>query len=221
MPALLAAQVGGHIVSAGPRIPRSEAKTLALELVDLLRDACVRIEIAGSIRRGRAEVGDLDIVAIPHLHTRLAEDLFGQVVVDGPPQSALHDRCQALVADGTLGVPLNDHGHPKTWGPQLKRAIWRDLPVDILSTTWEQWGVALLLKTGPWEFSKRLVTSRTEGGACPRELVFRESRVRRRDTSDPLETPDEESVFAALGLEYVPPERRFNDTWPRQLARRA
>jgi DNA polymerase/3'-5' exonuclease PolX len=208
-------------MSAGQRLPRREAQVLALELVDLLRESCVRIEIAGSIRRQRADVADLDIVAIPQTHTRVAEDLFGQMVVDGPPVSALHERCEALVAAGKLSIPLNDKGHPRAWGPQLKRATYRELPVDILSTTWECWGVALLLKTGPWEFSKRLVTRRSDGGACPRDLIFRESRVRRRDTHEVLETPTEEAVFAALGLEYVQPERRFNETWPRQLARRA
>ena len=45
----------------------ADALTIALGLVERLRPACTRIEIAGSVRRGYAEVKDIEIVAIPDL----------------------------------------------------------------------------------------------------------------------------------------------------------
>ena len=58
--------------------PLTEAQNIAEKLVDKLRPACERIEIAGSIRRQKAEIGDIEIVAIPkYLATR---NLFGDPV---------------------------------------------------------------------------------------------------------------------------------------------
>lgn len=46
-------------------IPLSEAKTIALEIYELLKPHCERIKIAGSIRREKAFVNDIEIVCIP------------------------------------------------------------------------------------------------------------------------------------------------------------
>lgn len=55
-----------------------EALGLARILADDLRPHCSRIEIAGSIRRGKAWVNDIEIVAIPkQVPVAAAEDLFG------------------------------------------------------------------------------------------------------------------------------------------------
>jgi DNA polymerase/3'-5' exonuclease PolX len=43
----------------------SEGKRTAEAFVDQIRGQCHRIEIVGSIRRGKAEVRDVDLVAIP------------------------------------------------------------------------------------------------------------------------------------------------------------
>jgi DNA polymerase/3'-5' exonuclease PolX len=42
-----------------------DARRIAEAFVDQIRGQCYRIEIVGSIRRGKAEVNDIDIVAIP------------------------------------------------------------------------------------------------------------------------------------------------------------
>ena len=43
----------------------AEAQKLTEEILDILRPLCERVEIAGSIRRKKAEVHDVDIVLIP------------------------------------------------------------------------------------------------------------------------------------------------------------
>src|SRR5688572_28680494 len=47
------------------RLPLARARAIAEKVVDALRDHCLRIEIAGSIRRGRPECGDVDLVCVP------------------------------------------------------------------------------------------------------------------------------------------------------------
>jgi DNA polymerase/3'-5' exonuclease PolX len=43
----------------------SRAREIAKRVLVLLRPFCERAEIAGSIRRGKPEVGDIEIVVIP------------------------------------------------------------------------------------------------------------------------------------------------------------
>ena len=43
----------------------AEAQEVADALIAELSRYCERIEIAGSLRRGKAEVGDLELVAVP------------------------------------------------------------------------------------------------------------------------------------------------------------
>jgi DNA polymerase/3'-5' exonuclease PolX len=50
-----------------PKLPYTHAKRLADRLVELLAPHCERIDIAGSIRRQCAEIGDIEIVAQPKL----------------------------------------------------------------------------------------------------------------------------------------------------------
>ena len=51
-------------------MPLAFATTLAKKLVDELAPYCQRIEIAGSVRRQSAEVGDIELVAIPKFAER-------------------------------------------------------------------------------------------------------------------------------------------------------
>jgi len=46
-----------------PSLPRSTVLPLALELVHDLNPVCTRVAVAGSLRRGRSYVGDIEIVA--------------------------------------------------------------------------------------------------------------------------------------------------------------
>lgn len=48
------------------RLKLAPARALAEKIVNELAPACQNIEVAGSVRRGLAEVGDIDIVALPH-----------------------------------------------------------------------------------------------------------------------------------------------------------
>ena len=71
-----------------PRLSLTKARALAEKVIAELSPACARIEVAGSIRRGLAEVGDLDIVALPKVGqemelARLFKSCAGLVETDG------------------------------------------------------------------------------------------------------------------------------------------
>jgi DNA polymerase/3'-5' exonuclease PolX len=66
-------QPGAKVVS----IPLSASKNAALQFCSLISQSCHRIEIAGSIRRKRSYVHDIDIVVIPRFVHVPPKTLFG------------------------------------------------------------------------------------------------------------------------------------------------
>jgi DNA polymerase (family 10) len=62
-----------------------EAKTIADSFISEIKEFCERIEIAGSIRRNKIEVNDIDIILIPKLREHLIQRIrkISRVEVQG------------------------------------------------------------------------------------------------------------------------------------------
>ena len=185
------------------RIPLADAEALARGLLDELRSACVRVEIAGSIRRRRPDVGDIEIVAIP----RMDSEPWGLIEGMVRPVNRLEERCALLRGPDGLLPRLDERGRA-CWGERLKRATWRGFAADLFSVVAPaQWGAILAIRTGSAEFSRRLVTSKLHGGMMPSHLRVKDGALWRRD-GEMVPTPEEADVFAAIGLAWIPPEAR-------------
>lgn len=180
---------------------------LAQDLCDTLAPGCERIEIAGSIRRGKPDPKDIELVAIPRVSDEMQElDLFGNVTAT-IECNHLHNALQQLYANGT-GAWTLDPDLPRN-GPKYKRLkYWGQPPVccDLFITTPESWGVIFTIRTGPGDFSKELVTRarrlsmQVDGGQ-----LWRTHRDGKRDV---VPTPTEAAFFEALGLPYLVPAER-------------
>jgi len=178
---------------AKTKLPLQEAEQIAERLKAELARACLRIEIAGSVRRKKPEVGDIEAVCIP---LRML-DMFGQ-----PGLSALDVTLVRLLEDKLL-LPAGKNA------PKYKQFHWGqtpDLQIDLFITTPEEWGVRFTLSTGSAEFNKRLVTPRQQGGLLPSCYRIRDNRVWFKETA--LPTPEERDVFNLIGG-WVPPEERL------------
>ena len=175
-------------MSAAVKQPRPVMLPIAERIVEALRPYCERIELAGSLRRERPLVGDVEIVAIP----RRLRDLFGDPL-DGPTllDSFLDDR-------GVLFSKRGERYQQFRYGHQTM--------VDLFLPTVETWGSVFTIRTGSWEFSRWLVTPQGAGGAAPDGLVFRDGRLWANGRL--LATPEEVDVFHALGLVYIEPAQR-------------
>lgn len=172
------------------------ARNLARRMVDLLTPECIRIEIAGSIRREKPEVGDIEIVLIPKpLHDLFGEPLYGAERIEA-----------ALRADGYELLKNGDHF-------KQARVPGGQVNFDIFLTTAEQWGVIYTIRTGSADFSHWLVTPRQQGGALPSSLRVADGRIWSGKTA--LETPEEADVFRAAGLNWIPPMDRREGEWKR------
>lgn len=191
------------MTTASGRIPLAEVEPMAGELVELLRPACRRVEIAGSIRRRRETVRDIELVAVPR--TRPVRDMFGRagaMVAD-----ELGELLDRLLAEGRVQMRP-----PRRWGPRFKAMVYRGVPVDLFSVLEPaQWGVVFCIRTGPAEFAHRLVKDRRYGGLLPPWATVRGGAIYHRQTGRLVETPEEKDVFRVLGVEFIPPEAR--DGW--------
>lgn len=76
-----------------------------------------------------------------------------------------------------------------------------------------QWGVIYTIRTGPAEFSRRLVTSTLHGGLLPPHLRVRDGALWHRGDAlfDAMMIPtaEETDLFEAVGLTWIPPEARW------------
>jgi len=165
------------------------ARVIAREVVYWLTPACSRITVAGSIRRQKPQVNDIEILCIPR-------------VVNGIDQ--LDRQIKLLISQGELDYRLNRLGR-RVYGPKNKLMVHlpSGMAVDIFSTTEENWGMALFVRTGPREWNIRAMSRFRSLGM----LGHAYGGISRLDGSL-INCPDEETVFRYLGWAYLPPERR-------------
>lgn len=174
-------------MSEGERIPRQAALDLADQVIAVLSPHCERIEIAGSLRRGKPDVGDIEIVCIPCLEL----DLFGT-------GSRTAQAIETALREAGYSLAKN--------GEHFKQFSLGVCKCDLFITVPECWGVIFTIRTGSADFSHRLVTPRNQGGLLPSYLKVKDGRIWHGDTC--LETWEESDVFQAAGLDWIPPEAR-------------
>jgi hypothetical protein len=205
---------------AKAHLPLPKAQGLSERIVAALRPASARIEVAGSIRRHRPEVGDIEAVVIPRRGGGLFADEDGPSLLDG----LLHDLVQA----GRLRMGRLNGDRFK----QFEIPACPGLTLDLFIVTPATWGVQLAIRTGAAEFSKALVTERSRGGLLQDGLIVRSGRVWRRDQvvvgmidwsgslkresgpffqplpgAVPLDTPEEQDFLGLCGG-WVDPQAR-------------
>ena len=178
----------------------STAQRVGEMVVERLRSTCLQIEIAGSVRRRKADVKDVEIVAMPQRQG----DLFGDPYGDCP----LHNGIVELVDEGMIrwrNPPAAGASHRT----QVKKfyaleAVVTGLKIDLFAVRPPaEWGAILAIRTGPADFSRMLVTKCRERG-----LRCENGRLVGVDDDKTVPTPTEESFFRACGVPWREPERR-------------
>ena len=181
------------------RWPHAEALAVAEQLQAILSPACRRIAIAGSLRRRKPDVGDVELLFVPIL-TERPDGLFDRRIVD-----VCSEVVEKMLADGVLAKRPNVNGH-FTWGERNKLAIHvpSGIPVDLFGTSEANWFVSLVIRTGSKDTNLRLTNGAIRRGAT---LNAYGSGV---TWSDGTQTPatSEEHVFEMCGVPYLPPHKR-------------
>lgn len=194
-------------------LPLNEAQQLAETLLNALAPGCEQIVIAGSIRRLKALVKDIELVC-----SLRAGGLFG----DEPDSAALQSVIDSLVSQGRIDYDPDNRKDGLKY--KRLRVLASGLPImciDLFIADADNWGNQLTIRTGDADWSKLIVTAR-DHQTC---LVTRPDQqfglmpdgLRQWDgylTRDGRRVlcPTEESFFEALGLPFIEPKHRSAET---------
>lgn len=151
--------------------------------------------IAGSVRREKPEVGDIEHVVIP---------AFGDVIVPGSMfvdrGNLLWDRLNSFVGGTVKKHVYGDAGF--RWGEKYRGVDYRGFTHEIFCADAENFGAILAIRTGPADFSRHLVTVMRDHGYRQEDgyVIDREGRR--------VAAPDEKAYFRICGMPYLEPEKR-------------
>lgn len=188
-----------------------KAQKIAIEKVELLRPHCHRIEIAGSIRRKKAEVKDIEIVCLPKTF-ELQNNLFGV-------------KAEIRIQEFVDTVRMWEQRLGDTYGKYTKRMLPEGIMLDLFMPTPVDYYRQLAIRTGSAEYSQRVIAwGWRKKGWCGSDLGLRlmSDCVEKKDkegkskwvcTNPNAELPpvwaSEREFFEWLGLGYLEPEQRI------------
>lgn len=128
------------------KFPAIDAMKVAEELIAAMAPTCERICFAGSLRRRKPEVGDVEILFVPKMDS-VQIDLFGSRQLISQTDAVI----ARLLENGTLRKRPSRTG-VFSWGEKNKLALHSSgIPVDLFSTHAEAWHNYLVCRTGPAE----------------------------------------------------------------------
>jgi hypothetical protein len=221
----------------------AKAQQLAEEVRRIVSPYCLRVEVAGGVRREKPEPHDVELVCVPKFREAGA-GLFGPVLAD-----SLQEKVTAWVGDGPdawigEGFPFrrgdpDKAGKRAPCGPRYYRLKFRGEKLDLFAVLPPaQWGVVFAIRTGDALYSHWLVQQ-----GWPRGIFCEDGHLEERwkPNSDDhmttpdhvdgmlvqeLKTPEEGDVFRALGVPHLAPKDRLGaeiiaDGWERQLTEAA
>lgn len=164
-------------------LPLIKAVRIADNVVSALREYCDRIEIAGSIRRQKPEVHDIDIVVLAH-------DAKG-----------LKYRCRevcTIVASGGICFRIKTQQDMQIdiyFATEGKHELFDKIPSN--------WGSVMLCRTGSKDHNIYLAKlAKTKG------LRWVPNRGLFTPDHELVASETEQDMFNALGLSYIEPQNR-------------
>lgn len=180
------------------------ALMVANELCEILRPFCGpdRLVVAGSLRRGKPEVGDIEILYVPAIGSRmLPGELFGT------PVNVVDATLDEMLRRKALIQRLNVEGR-KTWGGRIKLAAHAEtgIPIDFFEATNANWFNYLVCRTGPKESNIQICKAARERG-----LEWHPYSPGFRTAAAPYQyfpMHSEQEVFEFVGLKHVQPGER-------------
>lgn len=185
---------------SGPPFKLEELRPLAERVRAELEPYCEKIEIAGSIRRGRPYCNDIDLVCLPKGNSE--QEATEKTALKYGYAHALRERCKknaAVVTDGDVNLIVRLKN-----GVQLDIFIANRASADLLEAKPSNFGSLMICRTGSVQHNIWLVERAKQLGKRwnPYHGVF----VGKSGLC--IASATEEDIFRALDLEFIQPERR-------------
>lgn len=184
------------------RYPRKAAIAVAKQMVQELTPVTERLVVAGSLRRMKTEVGDVEIVYIPRKENRpVPGSLFDRADYDLATLCILD-----MEARGILTRRESVTGHT-SFGEKNKLMLHAasGIPVDFFATSAECWWNYLVCRTGSAENNTTIATAARLNGK--RWNPYGPGFVCLK-TGDIFPAHSEEDVYRLAGLDFLPPSHR-------------
>ena len=161
------------------KYPYAEAYKIALEVVEQLKPHCERIKIAGSLRRKKSEVGDIEIVAIPKPYsTGLFQSGIATVV----------NQWEKIKGE----LPCK----------YTQRVLPSGIKLDLFFAEEGNWGLIFAMRTGSADYSHHVLAKRWV------QLGYKSIDGYLNEQGQVIELKEEKDLFKLLWIEYVEPEDR-------------
>ena len=175
------------------------AAALAEKFYRLLAPHCERIAVAGSIRRGRLQVKDIEIVCIPKTMVKVS-DLYGGTITCRDVNF-----CNALEKLG-----LRQKG--QTTGKYFQTNLPEGINVDVFMCQPDNWGYILAIRTGSADFCQHVLAAKWIMKGYKGEDGYL--------TADGHRVPirEEKELFSRLNIPWIEPSERENTPDIRRIA---
>ena len=180
------------------KVPISDAVVVASTLIKDLLPFCERVAIAGSIRRCKPMVSDIELLYIPRVEERQFDLLTTHLV------SLADEHINGWLKSGLLIKRPSSTG-VTSWGEKNKFAVHvpSGISLDLFATTTENWWVSLVIRTSSKETNLALTNGAINLG---RHLNAYGCGVIERGEIIPARS--ERAVFDLCGVPYSEPEDR-------------
>lgn len=163
------------------------AEQIGQEVLELLQPWTDGATLAGSIRRRKPYVKDIEIVAMP---SEIHDDLFGVARFSTSEIQEIAANWGRVTKNGARYIQVRD---------VLGCGVTLDL---FLVRPPAEWGTILAIRTGPAAYSQEAVTKiRGRLWKCEAGGVYNDKNLR-------VPTPTEEDFFQAARMPFLPPWER-------------
>jgi hypothetical protein len=179
------------------------------EVWDLIDSAFDALYVGGSVRRGKAMVGDIELIGIPK------------------STEAFIARTDTLLRDGV--IQKHDYSPDKPeyshrWGKKYRGFDFMGMLVEIFTATPETFGYVYWLRTGPGDGNQAVMSLLSRNQSPVRMKAGQVFHVSYPDWKHgdyeviaKLNVPDEETFFKLIGVGYVQSANRDSAYYESQM----
>lgn len=202
-------------------IPLKEAKIMAIDAGNKLFPWCDRINIAGSIRRGKSDVGDIEIVCQPKMIVKGTVTLFGE----DDRKLIVHPDFESTVLKLGKVIKGNPGGRMMQIELEYPFGGVKTVMLDLFMPKPYDYFRVFAIRTGSADYSAKVIASGwrkngwvgTENGLRLEDECYGskglDGKVKWRCVADNPTLPpvweSEQEFFKWVDIQYLPPHVRY------------